>query len=347
MAKYIQLIYPDLVAELESRSLSTIGNKLTLLKRLTIDDNQAAKKTFTQFLRFPVEVQMLIWERSLPGPRILAVDPEQQTMQLQGKRSRRDPNKLFFPPSSHTPNPAALSTCRTSRMVALRRYRLCFGTHNVYADLAGGDILHFGPWTECFRYPDEQNETRLWTFTEPPEAVEEDMMEWTPISLRPSLRADLEQVTHIALDLEQLRAIYSDDSSVINVVPTLKRDMKRFKSLKRVYLIYDAPYPILFASYPAFFNPGQIIIEPAKFDWVYNMTENQSGDFPEIVLGPLSSVFDWDGDSDNLHRGGPELEIVIERRLDDTPMREYQEACGLERSELYYGSTDPDTYWLD
>jgi hypothetical protein len=32
---------------------------------------------------------------------------------------------------------------RESRAVALSRYKLCFGTHETYADLPGGDILYF------------------------------------------------------------------------------------------------------------------------------------------------------------------------------------------------------------
>src|SRR3954454_10853450 len=68
----------------------------------------------------------MIWRKSLPGPRTLcfaqAIDTE----------------KLYFPKKHHASNPAALSTCQTSRQVALERYKLVFGTSHVYADLLGG-----------------------------------------------------------------------------------------------------------------------------------------------------------------------------------------------------------------
>lgn len=57
---------------------------------------------------------------------------------------RIDVSRLLFPKEDNLPNPAALSACRESRAVALKRYRLCFGAPNLYADLPGGDILHFG-----------------------------------------------------------------------------------------------------------------------------------------------------------------------------------------------------------
>ncbi|KAF4628802.1 hypothetical protein G7Y89_g9349 [Cudoniella acicularis] len=59
-----------------------------------------------------------------------------------------DPSRrLQFPKHHNPPNPAVLSACRESQEVALKRYRLCFGTHNVYANL-DVDILYFGRATQ-------------------------------------------------------------------------------------------------------------------------------------------------------------------------------------------------------
>jgi hypothetical protein len=88
---------------------------------------------FYHFPRFPIEIRLMIWEFSLSGPRTLSVSDWQHHT-----------GKLHFRKNDNQLNPAALSTCQESRSVALKRYRLCFGTPNVYADLPGGDILHFG-----------------------------------------------------------------------------------------------------------------------------------------------------------------------------------------------------------
>jgi hypothetical protein len=44
-----------------------------------------------------------------------------------------------------------LSGCRESRSVALKRFKLCLGTPNVYADFSGGDIIYFGShWDQAY-----------------------------------------------------------------------------------------------------------------------------------------------------------------------------------------------------
>ncbi|KAF8856840.1 hypothetical protein BDZ45DRAFT_455551 [Acephala macrosclerotiorum] len=84
----------------------------------------------------------MIWQMSLPGPRVLS------------SAYHISQYEMRFPCEINGPNPGALSTCRDSNAVALKRYRLCFGTSNIYADLSGGDILYLGPrWggnTEVF-----------------------------------------------------------------------------------------------------------------------------------------------------------------------------------------------------
>jgi hypothetical protein len=42
---------------------------------------------------------------------------------------------LLFHKEDNQGNPGALAACREARDVALKRYRLCFNTKNVYADL--------------------------------------------------------------------------------------------------------------------------------------------------------------------------------------------------------------------
>lgn len=61
MESYIHQPLSELVNELESRNLSTLGNKSILIKRLAVYDKDAAAKKFAQFSRFPIEIQMLIW----------------------------------------------------------------------------------------------------------------------------------------------------------------------------------------------------------------------------------------------------------------------------------------------
>ncbi|KAF7858017.1 hypothetical protein EAF04_009373 [Stromatinia cepivora] len=95
-----------------------------------------------RFSDLPAEIQDLIWEFSLPGPRILYPPID--------ARNRYDINGQSFPPSFefakyyNPPNPSALRTCRASRAVALKRYRIIPGPPSrlVYADFPGGDIIY-------------------------------------------------------------------------------------------------------------------------------------------------------------------------------------------------------------
>jgi hypothetical protein len=94
---------------------------------------------FPWFNNLPYDIRHHIWKSILPGPRALCPCFKWKRLVT------LDSTALFFPKTYHTPNPAALSVCRESRRIALKRYRLCFGTPNVYADLEI-DILYFGPW---------------------------------------------------------------------------------------------------------------------------------------------------------------------------------------------------------
>ncbi|KAJ8062074.1 hypothetical protein OCU04_009853 [Sclerotinia nivalis] len=95
-----------------------------------------------RFSQLPAEIQDLIWEFSLPGSRILYLPID--------ARNRYDINGQSFPSSFefakyyNPPNPSALRTCRASRAVALKRYRIIPGPPSrlVYADFPGGDIIY-------------------------------------------------------------------------------------------------------------------------------------------------------------------------------------------------------------
>jgi len=78
----------------------------------------------------------LIWEFSLPSkPRLIKLSPES-----------------FFSTtieSLNQSNPVALSVCYESRLVALKRYKLCFDPP-IYVDFSGGDILYYNGFTTFF-----------------------------------------------------------------------------------------------------------------------------------------------------------------------------------------------------
>jgi hypothetical protein len=185
---YSSMMLTELHSLLRNSHLAIGGGKPKLVDRLVSDDaNRASERGFPQFLRLPVEIQTFIWELSLPGPRVLSVDT-----------SNSKAHKIAFHSSSHAPNPAALSTCRTSRVAALKRYRLCFGTTNVYADLSGGDVLYFGQWDECLVL------SVFWIWWRKPSDMDDSM----PV-FEPSIRADLEEIRHIAIEHYSLSVLYN------------------------------------------------------------------------------------------------------------------------------------------
>ena len=123
---------------------------------------------------------MLNREYSLPGPRVLRADT----------RGPLYPDKLCFRKDNRAPNPSTLSVCRESRAIALRRYKLCFGTDNIYADLPGGDILFLDPadlrwnWTSRCVRPGLSGRIRG---------------EITQETLSDAVRTDLASVKHVAI----------------------------------------------------------------------------------------------------------------------------------------------------
>lgn len=147
---------PQLQPELKRRGLSHDGTKAELIERIKehncwILTNEGKREIYLYKLdlllkealenvvpfdllpKLPTEIRLIIWAYSLPGPRV-----------LNSSDRRVQDLELFFYGKENDHNPAALSVCRESRIVAWKRYSLCFGTNNAYADLPGGDILFFG-----------------------------------------------------------------------------------------------------------------------------------------------------------------------------------------------------------
>jgi hypothetical protein len=151
----------------------------------------------------------------MPGPRVLAPTYDW------GQRA------LTFPKWRRTPNPAALSACRLSRNIALRHYRLVFGTTNIYADLS----------IDVF-YVDDRNGIRFGPH---------DNLWGGDIDLqdgRESAKAvidDLESITHLMLGSSFSRdygilGLRGPNGYPASVRPGLKTDLLRFKSLKVLLL---------------------------------------------------------------------------------------------------------------
>jgi hypothetical protein len=246
--------------ELRRRGLPTWGHQTSLIARLKATDppnlrtpdarkathskqlkrfQNAALKNITPFpffCKLPLEIRERIWEFSLPGPRVLALDTS---------RKGPVPVRLFFSPVFKTRNPAALTTCRESRVVAKRRYKLAFGTPNVYFDFEGGDILYFSP--ECSRSygrfldePWEWFQGWIWgEGGEPRKAM---------AKLNEEVVRDLESVRHLAIARELWNSTWElyawfgyahttngEDNATGDL---LRKRLRRFKALERISLEY-------------------------------------------------------------------------------------------------------------
>lgn len=112
-------------------------------------------KSFHPFPRLPNELQEMIWERALPGPRVLTVELKTDEMSLSegditdvGWIPMSEDAWLRFNKNYHSPNPALLSTCQRSRNVASKTYKLAFGTSNTFVDFEK-DIFYF---VSCTRF---------------------------------------------------------------------------------------------------------------------------------------------------------------------------------------------------
>jgi hypothetical protein len=213
MGTYSSLKVKELKAELKLRGLRVAGTKDDLVKRLRDNDwEQWILKIpiFNHFPNLPLELQSAIWRLSLPGPRTLFIEGDSWVRPPYKDKDEPFDHfelKLDFSANGRTPNPAALSACRASRDVALKFYRLCFGTTNVYADLPGGDILCFGH--RCISVQDilgghtsRENPLHLSGIRHGDREL--------PLLISPSLFSDLSQVTNIALWRDTMFSLTGD-----------------------------------------------------------------------------------------------------------------------------------------
>jgi hypothetical protein len=311
---------PALRAELKRRDLPETGSKSELVHRLLennmwiftsdgmkeryerrLADFQRSTCThivpFTRFPDLPTELRHLIWEHTLPGARILNASTEYT--------DAGGTNFLFCKTDNH-PNPIALSICRESRNVALRRYRLCFNTHNVYADLEGGDTLYFG--SNCLDIDDLFGKGgTLW-------------------KVSPGFIAELKEVTRLGLS-NNVWDFYGFDAYRDGVEElggsVLRKDMEEFPKLKQLYIVGSGSevHPVLgetpghtqFLERPAEatqqYNPGsqQLVDDFSRirkgFEEDVNKTKRQA--IPELLLCDANKIPNIPGDDWDWNFGEP------------------------------------------
>jgi hypothetical protein len=352
--------------ELARRGLPSWGAQSTLIARLKASDppthrtfegrkasHQRALKRlqnaslskiipFPQFQNLPLEIREYIWDLSLPGPRVLTLD-----LTLDTNRHAHNPEKLFFSRLFKAKNPVALKTCKESRRVAKRRYKLCFGTGNVYADLKGGDILYFGPdcWHGTFLdTPWEFAETIWGEAGTAPRSVVKPLSE--------GLIRDLESVRHLAISRNLWNAgHYASFSHIsMNFMPqdncygeVLRKRLRQWKGLERISLEQggeriENPIHEVFIGGPVIEDPG---FEEKPIDWrkpghqrlnvrLYNSHAPGSGEWIEgrrEIEGELNAVallsrFDtMDLSDEEKERGIPEARLVDIKFVIDEPRR--------------------------
>jgi hypothetical protein len=129
-----------------------------------------------------------------------------------------------------------LKTCEESRRVAKRRYKLCFGTGNVYADFKGGDILYFGP--ECWDGTFLDTPWEFLSMIIRPEGGAQPIRVMK--SLSDGLVRDLESVRHLAIS----RDLWNTGGYATFGYPVhgysngemLRKRLRKWKDLERISL---------------------------------------------------------------------------------------------------------------
>ncbi|KAF8846916.1 hypothetical protein BDZ45DRAFT_755461 [Acephala macrosclerotiorum] len=296
---YSSMSIDQLKAELRSRRLRLTGTKEVLVQRLRDSDWERwmlQHKQFSLFQRFPKEIQAMIFEFSLPGPRVLSA------------AHKGDLTEIYFPKNHHTPNPAALSVCRTAREVALKRYRLVFGSSNAYADFPGGDILYFGPWQ------DKYNMDYFWSLKY---LNDEDWLNADPPIHSPALVAEMEQVTHIALNFEFVKSYshwgssFNTTDAIYNGGSNLRKDLSRFGGLKTLSLCGGGD-----DSYWYHDTPGQVYIEQDRTRFEKLDPCDKWAEFPYDVIDfcLISSFYDNPTEKEK-ERGMPKVQMVEAHRI--------------------------------
>ena len=282
------------------------------------------------FDRLPLEIRTEIWEYSLPGPRMLCpgcppeperekyvrrsslaygtfVEPASQSHPIRHRTS------LYFPKNHQPAKPAALDVCRESRHVALKRYRLCFGTTNIFANL-DIDILYFGaPYDGRLG-----RGGKLWGW------VERDTSD-VVVYPSPEVTADLQRVTRVAYKYTGGWADYGELPAHRDGNGTLlRKDLEMFKCLEEV-LLSHAPEEISNEEKPGYFtfrrldvreaslNSKTLPSNPGPFvDQHQRSASNRLGDGSLAGESGGSSSADM-GHHSNTHRTGNSPELRAER----------------------------------
>lgn len=243
---------PDMQEELRYYGLPDEGDRFTLMDRLytaheerwspegKMLDIERRFEVFRQkrlneiepflwFNKLPKEIRLMVWEMSLPDQRIIWIDKFPKPLTTDYDSSRKD-RTLHSPKFKSDPNPSALAVCRESRYIGLQRYRLAFGTPNIYADFRS-DIFFL---ESCFLVP----------FYPPgPIKFENDT------SLHPDLISDLQQVHRIGLSCNyswtrdhnhflELKDVFSKFKALEEVLLGLSHDERRSHEPPQVTLEY-------------------------------------------------------------------------------------------------------------
>jgi hypothetical protein len=287
----------DRIKTHNDHAISPEGVRERYHRRLTIVKEAAMEAIvpFPQFLRLPVEIRLMIWKYSLPGPRVLTVT----------KIDIPHPDKLHFREDDNPPNPGMLCVCRESRSVALERFKLCLGTLNVYADFSGGDILYFGPHCgDVYGGPlleDFQN---------------------------PALLSDIRQTSRVALSNKIWRTFSTPEYRSRNGHYLRSHIHHIFPNLKELFLINGGPDYDLGSEFAK--TPGQIVFEerpdlyirnpPTIRDWrAYGFAYDVREKFMMLDKEPDERV--WFADI-------PEVKIVIEKRIPNIPGDDWERDKG-------------------
>lgn len=297
----------EIVARLKQHNLwveSPAGIRQIHHRKLDVIKQQALAEVvpFDCFRRLPIEIRLIIWKFSLPGPRALNISDV-----------NHDTEKLHFRKDDNYANPAALSTCHESRTVALNHYRLCFGTPNIYADLAGGDILHFGQ-SYTHRILGSSSTFLNW-------------MKWSNTSgdwiyqeLNKTVVADLHQVANVSIcqnewDLDQLW----DSSDGVRLRQNIKHT---FPGLKQLMLVGGGSESSL-SSYNA--TPGHITLKelPQQSPSIWN-----SDDYGPRAYKLRKDFLEKNLSEKEKEEGVPDVQVVAAYRVTDIPGDDWQRDKG-------------------
>lgn len=349
----------ELRVELNSRGLPCTGVKPVLCQRLDWADEQLNRPRgcriaherrlkvaleakiaqiipFLKFSLLPPEIRTIIWEMALPGPRTISPCSNycmeecpydhRQTKDRETRvesHEREDITILRFHKKRQAPNPAHLSTCRESRVVALKRYRLVFDTPNIYADLSI-DILFIGPYGPQWK-PLLSGDEIFWQ-PAPPIIAEDTLRfyasEWArkylrerlrSVSLRPCIVADLEQVQNLALTYEGWLGNGDGEK--------LRENLRIFKGLKRLLLSVD-PYDGGIQSCTGL--PGQIsFLHQGEVEDIERWSQIVRGRHYEDDYRTRTARVLSDFRTKNLRakeeQGLPEIKLVLIKRAFDIP----------------------------